>query len=162
MKILRLKINSAYFLNKPMMHGALEAKVNHILCPGTEYVAGCKALGLIEKYIITPLWKLVDGRMHILAMNAHYTNFILFLRQPWKMPANSGKVHTRCFQIMSNILLSPSRQIWRTNSGGHGSYWVYSKTINSQNLYLNTAQFDYNSSQWQCSNKWGICNLHIE
>ena len=49
-----------------------------------EYLAGVKALGLIEKYVTSPLWRLIEGKSHILEMNVHYSNFLRFLEEASK------------------------------------------------------------------------------
>ena len=40
---------------------------------------GCRALGLIEKLITGPLWKIMVNETHILRMSSHYQNFLEFL-----------------------------------------------------------------------------------
>ena len=36
------------------------------------YIAGCSALGLVNKYVTGPLWRLLESGIHILDMNTHY------------------------------------------------------------------------------------------
>lgn len=46
------------------------------------FIAGCKALGLISKFISTPLWNLLENKeVKILDMNKHYLNLQLTLRE---------------------------------------------------------------------------------
>ena len=33
------------------------------------YISGCRALGLIDKFITGPLWKLLESNLHILDMS---------------------------------------------------------------------------------------------
>ena len=40
---------------------------------------GCSALGLIEKLITGPLWKIMAGETHIVRMSSHYQNLLEFL-----------------------------------------------------------------------------------
>jgi len=43
------------------------------------YVAGCKALGLIDKLITGPLWRVMESDLHILDMSNYYTRLLQFL-----------------------------------------------------------------------------------
>lgn len=43
------------------------------------YKAGAKALGLISKFLTTPLWRLIEAPGHILDMNEHFKSLIDFL-----------------------------------------------------------------------------------
>ena len=36
------------------------------------YLCGCRALGLINKFVTGPLWRLLEFGIHILDMNKHY------------------------------------------------------------------------------------------
>ena len=36
------------------------------------YISGCRALGLINKFVTGPLWRLLESGIHILDMNQHY------------------------------------------------------------------------------------------
>ena len=36
------------------------------------YLCGCRALGLINKFALGPLWRLLESGIHILDMNKHY------------------------------------------------------------------------------------------
>ena len=42
------------------------------------YHVGCRALGLIEKLVSGPLWKIISKEKHILNMSAHYQNLLSF------------------------------------------------------------------------------------
>ena len=43
------------------------------------YIAGCKALGLIDKLITGPLWRVMESDLHILDMSTYYTRLLQFL-----------------------------------------------------------------------------------
>ena len=47
------------------------------------YLCGCRALGLINKFVTGPLWRLLESGIHILDMNKHYQKmsslFFLFI-----------------------------------------------------------------------------------
>ena len=45
------------------------------------YVAGCKALGLIDKHITGPLWRILQSNIHILDLPYYYNKLLLFVRQ---------------------------------------------------------------------------------
>ena len=45
----------------------------------TMYIAGCKALGLIDYHITSPLWKLLESDMHIFDMCQRYSDLHTFL-----------------------------------------------------------------------------------
>ena len=45
------------------------------------FLAGAKALGLISKFITGPLWRILEGKGHILDMNHHYQSLIEFLHK---------------------------------------------------------------------------------
>ena len=36
------------------------------------YLCGCRALGLINKFVTGPLWRLLESGIHILDMSKHY------------------------------------------------------------------------------------------
>ena len=36
------------------------------------YMCGCRALGLINKFVTWPLWRLLESGIHILGMNKDY------------------------------------------------------------------------------------------
>ena len=36
------------------------------------YLCGCRALGLINKFVTGPLWRLLESEIHILDLNKHY------------------------------------------------------------------------------------------
>ena len=45
------------------------------------YLSGCKALGLINKFVTGPLWRLLESGIHILDLNKHYQKMrSLFLK----------------------------------------------------------------------------------
>ena len=44
------------------------------------YMAGCKALGLIDKFITGPLWRILESDIHILDLSDCYTNLLSFLK----------------------------------------------------------------------------------
>ena len=43
------------------------------------YMAGCKALGLIDKFITGPLWRILESDIHILDLSDYYTKLLSFL-----------------------------------------------------------------------------------
>ena len=45
------------------------------------YVAGCKALGLIDKHITGPLWRILESNIHILDLPQYYNKLLLFVQQ---------------------------------------------------------------------------------
>ena len=45
------------------------------------YIAGCKALGLIDKLITGPLWRLLESSVHILDMSDSYQKLLNFFHQ---------------------------------------------------------------------------------
>ena len=45
------------------------------------YIAGCKSLGLIDKLITGPLWRLLESSVHILDMSHHYQNLLGFFQE---------------------------------------------------------------------------------
>ncbi|XP_071130463.1 uncharacterized protein [Mytilus edulis] len=42
-------------------------------------MVGCRALGLFNKFITSPLWKILEGDIHILHMNQKYQQLVQFL-----------------------------------------------------------------------------------
>ncbi|XP_046550545.1 uncharacterized protein LOC124260311 [Haliotis rubra] len=58
-----------------------------------ENIAAAKALGLIEKFITSPLWRIIESKCHILDMNEHYLNLLRFLEAAAKdaIPFLQGK-----------------------------------------------------------------------
>ncbi|XP_076117011.1 uncharacterized protein LOC143084837 [Mytilus galloprovincialis] len=42
-------------------------------------IVGCRALGLFNKFITSPLWKILEGDIHILHMNQKYQHLVQFL-----------------------------------------------------------------------------------
>ena len=63
------------------VHGTPNGLLRTILadCQCEEYLAGAKALDILEKLITTPLWRVIESDSHILSMNTHYTNLVDFL-----------------------------------------------------------------------------------
>ena len=54
--------------------------LNAVLEDAKEYTAGCKALSeLIDYFIISPLWRLVESDLHILDMCRRYSELHTFL-----------------------------------------------------------------------------------
>lgn len=45
------------------------------------YIAGCKALGLIDKLITGPLWRILESGVHILEIPEYYTKLKAFLSE---------------------------------------------------------------------------------
>ena len=45
------------------------------------YVAGCKALGLIDKHITGPLWRILESNVHILDLPHYYNKLLAFVQQ---------------------------------------------------------------------------------
>ena len=45
------------------------------------YVAGCKALGLIDKHITGPLWRILESNLHILDLPHYYNQLLSFVKQ---------------------------------------------------------------------------------
>ena len=45
------------------------------------YIAGCKALGPIDKFITGPLWRLLESSVHMLDMSSHYRNLLTFFQK---------------------------------------------------------------------------------
>ena len=45
------------------------------------YISGCRALGLIDKFITGPLWKLLESNLHILDMSTHFTKLLEFVTE---------------------------------------------------------------------------------
>ena len=43
-------------------------------------VAGCKALGLINKHITGPLWRILESNLHILDLPQYYQRLLIFVR----------------------------------------------------------------------------------
>ena len=58
--------------NKLLSSVLKDCKVHH-------YIAAMKALGLVEKLVTTPLWKIIESKCHIIEMNVHYRNLLGFL-----------------------------------------------------------------------------------
>ena len=45
------------------------------------YISGCRALGLIDKFITGPLWKILESSLHNLDMSTHFTKLLEFLTE---------------------------------------------------------------------------------
>lgn len=61
-----------------MIHNLLQkALLYDVSTP--QFVAGCRALGLIDKYVTSPLWRLIERPGHKLDMNDHYSELKDFL-----------------------------------------------------------------------------------
>ena len=69
------------FLTKQI--GAPNRLLQAVLADAKEelYYAGCKALGLMNKFITCPLWRILESGTHILGMNDHYTRLLQFLQK---------------------------------------------------------------------------------
>ena len=53
-----------------------------------EYVAGCKALGLVNKIITGPLWRVLESDVTILEMNDYFQTLVTHLDM-WALDATS-------------------------------------------------------------------------
>ena len=42
------------------------------------YLCGCRALGLINKFVTRPMWRLLESGIHILHLNKHYQKMCSF------------------------------------------------------------------------------------
>ena len=51
------------------------------------YIAGCKALGLIDKFITGPLWRILESDIHILDLSEYYSSLASW--KTAKMPVSS-------------------------------------------------------------------------
>ena len=47
--------------------------------PQDLYIAGCKALGLLDKHITGPLWRILESDLHILDLPMHYERILTFV-----------------------------------------------------------------------------------
>ncbi|XP_053405011.1 uncharacterized protein LOC128558821 [Mercenaria mercenaria] len=66
-----LKNTATDYLKGNLSNNLLKAVYHDINVP--EYMAGCKALGLISRLVTGPLWCLLEDRsIHVLDMNKHY------------------------------------------------------------------------------------------
>ena len=45
------------------------------------YISGCRALGLIDKFITGPLWKILESSLHILDTSTYFTKLLEFLAE---------------------------------------------------------------------------------
>ena len=77
-----------YFLDK--VHGTPNGLLRSVFadCKCDEFLAGAKALGLLEKLITTPLWRLIESDTHILDMNMKYQHLVEFLDRMSENPAS--------------------------------------------------------------------------
>ena len=68
-----------YFLDK--VHGTPNGLLRSVFadCECDNFLAGAKALGLLEKLITTQLLKLIESDTHILNMNMNYQHLVEFL-----------------------------------------------------------------------------------
>jgi len=80
-----------YFLHAKMIELLESMESNRLLASVLhdlkipEYVAGCKALGLICRFVTMPLWSLIqDKGIHILDMNTRYNDLVTFLKDAAK------------------------------------------------------------------------------
>ena len=69
------------FLTKQL--GAPNRLLQAVLADAKEnlYYAGCKALGLMNKFVTSPLWRILESDIHIFGMNEHYTKLLQFLQR---------------------------------------------------------------------------------
>ena len=69
------------FLTKQL--GAPNRLLQAVLADAKEnlYYAGCKALGLMNKFVTSPLWQILESDIHIFGMNEHYTKLLQFLQK---------------------------------------------------------------------------------
>ncbi|KAK6180549.1 hypothetical protein SNE40_012682 [Patella caerulea] len=54
-------------------------KAVHLDIQENLYLSGCKALGLISKFVTAPLWRIIEAPGHILDMNEQYYTLVKFL-----------------------------------------------------------------------------------
>ena len=68
------------YLEGHRTNGLLQSVLHDLKVP--EYVAGCKALGLISRLITQPLWSILDDeKVSILDMNCYYASLVDFLQK---------------------------------------------------------------------------------
>ena len=90
-----------------------------------DFLAGAKALGLIEKLITTPLWRVTEStECHIMDMNSHYLKLKQFLTGTAKDPDNfvHGMYMDKTIQEMtqSEATASPAANLLlEENEGNH-------------------------------------------
>ena len=65
------------------VHGTTNGLLVAVLADSkvNEYMAGSKALGLLEKFVTTPLWRLIESNCHVLQMNGHYRTLVAFMEE---------------------------------------------------------------------------------
>ena len=93
--ILFTNAGHVYFLAKQMTeylstnatNRLLKSVLHDLKCP--ELLAGCKALGLISKFITTPLWRVIEDKsLHILDMSSKYQQLVDCLQKASAAPAD--------------------------------------------------------------------------
>jgi len=47
----------------------------------SQFIAGCRALGLISKQVTEPFWRVLSKKEHVLAMNDRYRTLVIKLRE---------------------------------------------------------------------------------
>jgi len=63
------------FLDGRQNNRLLKSILHDLKCP--EFLAGCKALGLISKFVTTPLWSFIEDKsIHVMEMSQHYTSLV--------------------------------------------------------------------------------------
>ena len=68
------------FLNHSDNNLLLKCVLHDLTTP--EFKAGLKALGLISKFVTTPLWGLIENQqMHVFEMASHYQQLVHFLEE---------------------------------------------------------------------------------
>ena len=53
-------------------------------CSVSPFLAGCRALGLLDKLVTAPLWRIIESKGHILDMNTHYETLERFFQRTAK------------------------------------------------------------------------------
>ena len=90
-----------YLSKSSNSNGLLQSVLSDLKTPF--FISGCKALGLISKYITTPLWRVIeDTDVSISQMNLKYLELLTFL---------SDVVHNLEEFIQGKLLVFPSVQI---------------------------------------------------
>ena len=82
--------------NKLLSSVLKDCKVHH-------YIAAMKALGLVEKLVTTPLWKIIESKCHIIEMNVHYRNLLGFLESTSQSAAAIQKGESPPFPDFVNL-----------------------------------------------------------
>ena len=92
---------------------------NHLLkavledATNDNYIAGCKALGLIDKLITGPLWRILESDIHILDIPEYYTKLRIFFKETTAQNINSVMIGER---IPFTPDLIKRDEIWETLS----------------------------------------------